>query len=225
MIPIHPSLVRFVQEFEEVSRRKGRYRNKIGHAELLFLENVWGPLFQFNFEGLTAEYPFVDAKGGERFVDFMYNRGNLRLMIEIDGFTTHAKHLSPSEFEDHLDRQNDLLLSGWLLIRFSARQVEQNPAHCQNKLQQALGSLWISTHGGLSSNDLHTWDIRKHAVIQLATRQEGWVRPVDVAKAFKLHLRTAQLWMKRFANEGSFIREGGAQRTTRYRLSQQSLWR
>jgi len=216
---MHPSLARFISDFEEESRQKGRYRHKIGAAERMFLENVWGPVFRFNFEGLRAEYPFIDAKGGERFIDFMYCRGNFRLMIEIDGFTTHARNISPSEFDDHLDRQNDLLLSGWLLIRFSARQVDNQEKKCQAKLQQALGHLWSSSHGGLTSKDVQAWDIRKHAIRQMAARNDGIIRPSDVAKEFKLHIRTAQLWLKRFSREGILIPVTGVVRTTAYQLA------
>jgi very-short-patch-repair endonuclease len=146
-----PSLASFIESFEEEAGRSGRYRVKIGHAEYIFLERVWGPVFQFKFDGLHAEYPFKDSKGGDRFVDFMYEHGGIRLIIEIDGYTTHARNISPGDFEDHLDRQNDLLLSGWFLLRFSARQVEHQSEYCRSKLQQALGNRWVQSYGILAA--------------------------------------------------------------------------
>lgn len=213
---MHPAISKFIKEFEENARRNRSYRTKIGTAEMMFLENVWGPVFQFNFDGLRAEYPFSDSKGGDRFVDFIYRHANIKLVIEIDGYTTHARNISSVEFDDHLDRQNDLLLTGWFLLRFSARQVEHKQSECQAKLQRAIGHLWSLTNG---ASDMHAWEIRKQSLIQLAFRTGGHLRPVDVARQFHLHSRTAQHWLKRFAAEGFFEAAGGSVRTTVYRLA------
>lgn len=215
---MHPATEKYIQQFEEEARRKGKFRLKIGPAEVLFLENIWGPVFRYNFEGLKAEYPFIDSKGGERFTDFMYARGFFKLIIEIDGFTTHAKQISQSEFEDHLNRQNDLILSGWLLIRLSARQVEYQQEQCRATLQRALGQLWSITHGGLSAHDTQFWESRKLTVLQIAARNDGLIRPREVSQACNISLRTAQNWLKRFAKEGNLLPASGPIRTSSYIL-------
>ena len=74
----------------------------------------------YNFDGLKPEYPFLDFEGGQRFVDFYYSKGPVKLIIEIDGYTTHARQISKSKFRDHLRRQNRLMYSGWFLLRFTA---------------------------------------------------------------------------------------------------------
>ncbi len=88
---MHPELRRFIDSFEREAREEGRLRHTLGHAETRFLERVWGPFMNFNFEGLKPEYPFFDFEGGQRFVDFYYSRGPVKLIIEIDGYTTHAQ--------------------------------------------------------------------------------------------------------------------------------------
>ncbi len=215
---MHPALASFIERFEHEAQKAGRYRVKIGHAEFIFLEKVWGPVFQFKFDGLRAEYPFKDAKGGDRFVDFMYEYGGIRLIIEIDGYSSHAKHISSGDFDDHLDRQNDLLLAGWFLLRFSARQVEQHSETCRSKLQQALGNRWVQVHGIVSPSEVDPWEQRLVTIKRMATNLNGTIRAIDVATAFQIQPRTAQKWMKRFTDYGWFVGIGTPSRNTAYRL-------
>ena len=216
---MHPSLSAYITKFETDARKSGSYRAKLGKAEFMFLEKVWGPLFQFNYEGLRAEYPFKDAKGGERFIDFMYDCNGIRLIVEIDGYTTHARNISPGEFDDHLDRQNDLVLAGWFLLRFSSRQVEHQSEQCRIKLMQAFGNRWVNTYSGVTSGSEQLWEQRRQAVTRLATRMDGFLRAIDVARCCKIEPRVAQKWMKRFTQQGWFEATGSAARTTGYVLT------
>jgi hypothetical protein len=65
------NLLAFIEQFEREAIEKGLYRKQLGRSEIIFLEQVWGPAFQYQFDGLKAEYPFKDAKGGQRFADFV----------------------------------------------------------------------------------------------------------------------------------------------------------
>jgi hypothetical protein len=64
VVEMHPEIVRFIAKFEEEAVRKGLYRKKLGKYEVLFLELVLGPVFNYDFEGLTAEFPLKDFKDG-----------------------------------------------------------------------------------------------------------------------------------------------------------------
>src|SRR5665647_664457 len=143
---MHPDVVRFIVNFEEEAVRKGLYRKKLGKYEVIFLELVIGPVLNYDFEGLSAEFPLKDFKGGDRFVDFIYIKNGMRFVFEIDGFTTHARDISPGEFDDHLFRQNELILSGWFLLRFSANQVERRAEQCQKQIFHAIGHWWSLSH-------------------------------------------------------------------------------
>ncbi len=216
---MHPNLKAYVEKFEDDARKSGSYRIRIGPAEFIFLERVWGPLFQYNYEGLSAEYPLKDAKGGDRFVDFIYVRGGIRLILEIDGYTTHARNISQGDFEDHLERQNEFIIAGWMVLRFSARMVELNAVGCQRQVQQAIGHWWSLAHGGPhSSGRTQVWDIRKQSVTQLALRYDGYIRAKDVSRELAIPIRTAQLWLNRFMKEGVLEPVVHAARITNYRL-------
>ncbi|WP_336788181.1 DUF559 domain-containing protein [Paenibacillus sp. MMO-177] len=212
-------LARFIESFEHEAAAKGQYRSKLGRMELIFLEQVWGPAFQFQYEGLKAEYPFRDFKGGQRFVDFVYVRNGIRLAIEIDGFTTHARDLTPGEFNDHLSRQNDLILSGWLVLRFSAWQVEHQPERCQRAVMQAIGYWWSRNYASDSGNPNQLQDIKKSLIMQIALRQDGRIKPDDVAKQFQVTGRTAVNWLHRLRDEGILESDPNAKRVSVYRLA------
>ncbi|WP_127583413.1 DUF559 domain-containing protein [Paenibacillus koleovorans] len=215
----HPNLTQFIEEFEREARMKGHYRATLGEMELAFLNQVWGPEFQYNFSGLHAEYPFKDYKGGQRFADFVYVRSGIRLLMEIDGFTTHARNLVPSEFDDHLSRQNDLILSGWLVLRFSANQVQRHPQECKRVIKQAIGHWWSLTHAVVPAKDADVWAFRRQHLVHLAIRHRGNITPKHVASEFDITNEAAVKWLKRYRDEGTFTGNGEGQRVRSYRLS------
>ena len=215
---MHHQLQAFIEQFEREALLNGSYRRKLGKAEISFLEKVWGPAFQYNFEGLKAEYPFKDAKGGQRFADFVYVRNGIRLLIEIDDFTSHAREISPGDFDDHLSRQNDMILSGWLVLRFSGRQVEKRPQICQRQLKQAVGHWWSLTQGNHSLNEREKWSLRTRRIVQIAAQRNGTVKPAEVAADFGVSNRSAAMWMKRLSEEGVFESQKEQLRTRHYRL-------
>lgn len=216
---MHHAVLQFIEEFERNALEKGLYRKKLGKGEIAFLTQVWGPAFQYNFEGLRAEYPFKDFKGGQRFADFVLIKNGAKIVFEIDGFTTHARNISPEEFEDHLTRQNDLILSGWLILRFSYRQVEKNPLPCQRQIKQAIGHWWSITQGALSVKHNDIWTLRQQSIVQIALRQNGLITPADVASEFSISNRSASLWLKRFATQGILLPSPHVKRVTSYRLA------
>jgi very-short-patch-repair endonuclease len=213
------NLSAFIEQFEREAIEKGLYRKQLGRSEIIFLEQVWGPAFQYQFDGLKAEHPFKDAKGGQRFADFVYVKNGIRMLIEVDGFTTHARDISPGEFDDHLTRQNDLILSGWLVLRFSAHQVEKRPQVCARQLKQAIGHWWSLTYGGYSAGEIDSWRLRKNHIAQMAMRRNGKIKPGEVAAEFNISNHTAGIWLKRFAKEGSFSVVPNQMRSTVYLLT------
>jgi very-short-patch-repair endonuclease len=140
-------------DFEETYRsfikyhlrmRKGeRYRRlKEGHgnAEKMFLNQVWWPLFH-QFQYLHPEYEVDDFKDGKRYLDFAYLRSRIRVSFEIDGYGPHLKNIGRRQFSDNLDRQNQLVLDGWIILRFSYDQVIEKPRRCQQVTQHIIGKL------------------------------------------------------------------------------------
>lgn len=216
---MHPEIIRFVESYEEQLRKSGSYRYRIGRYELAFLELVIGPAFAFNFDGLELEYPFKDFKGGDRFADFAYHKDGIRLLIEIDGFTTHARNISPGEFDDHLSRQNDLILQGWMILRFSVDQVMKQPMLCQRQVIQAIGHWWTLMNRTVKAEDSDIWMHRKQLISQFAFRYGGFLRVSDISHHFSIPARTARDWVSRFAHDGFLVPVRPNKKVIGYQLS------
>ena len=73
---------------------------------------------------------------------------DLRIAIEIDG---KAYHLFSEDWEDDLERQNDLVLDGWLVLRFSARVIRDHPEVVARRVRKALEDRRALTVAGWSS--------------------------------------------------------------------------
>jgi very-short-patch-repair endonuclease len=78
---------------------------------------------------------WIDVPGGGFEVDFTWS--SLRLAVEVDGWETHGDRHS---FEE--DRRRDALLSaaGWRVMRFTWRQVTQDPAFVVAGLRSVLAT-------------------------------------------------------------------------------------
>ncbi|KQX56788.1 DUF559 domain-containing protein [Paenibacillus sp. Root444D2] len=127
----------------QLQTRSGESQRRLqdghGHAEKLFLEQVWWPAVG-RFDFLHAEYPISDFKDGDRYLDFAYIRGNHLVCIEIDGYKAHHKDINRWQFADQLTRQNHLILDGWKVLRFAYDEMKEKPRRCQQLILQMMGS-------------------------------------------------------------------------------------
>ncbi|MED4229323.1 DNA-binding response regulator [Neobacillus cucumis] len=156
-----------------------------GHsqAEKMFLKQVWWPLF-YHFRYLHPEYEVNDFKDGKRYLDFAYIRPAIRICFEIDGYGPHLKNISRWQFSDNLERQNQLVIDGWTVIRFSYDQVMEYPRRCQQIVQQVIGR-WVGD--GLDQTSL---SIVEKEVLRLAIRKGEAISPVEVQKYLELSDKT-----------------------------------
>jgi hypothetical protein len=78
-----------------------------------------------------------DASGRRRYLDAEWPlRGGRRLVVEVDG----ALHLIVRRWWDDQLRQNDIMLSGDVLLRFPSAVVRCEPALVIDQLRRALSS-------------------------------------------------------------------------------------
>ncbi len=59
----------------------------------------------------------------------------LRLLIEVDGFAFHTDHAA---FESDRRRQNALVLAGWTVLRFTWRQLTEDPERVVGEIRKAI---------------------------------------------------------------------------------------
>lgn len=94
-------------------------------SERLFVDEFLYPLLGSKIEGIIPQYPFLDRTGKTRRIDFAYHGGKSPIALEVNGETYHAEGIIPNElFDDNLFRQNEILRSGYVLMRFSYSQLQ-----------------------------------------------------------------------------------------------------
>lgn len=202
-----------------VKSRQGEARRRLteglGHAEKLFLEQVWWPAFS-HFDNLVPEYEIQDFRDGTRFIDFAFIRGHVRLAIEIDGYGPHLQKITRSQFSDQWIRQNHLMLDGWKLLRFSFDDVKDKPRMCEQMLHQFMGKWFGSSHSGRHSS----CSIEEREIIRMALRSNRKVKPSDVCTALNVEQQKARTLLRSLLSKGILIPGArGKQRMYVYLLS------
>ena len=199
-------------------QRKGgrlqRLKEGHGHAEKKFLEQVWWPAFG-DYAFLHPEYEVYDFKDGVRYIDFAYVRNYFRIAIEIDGYGPHLKNQSKWQFSDSHNRQNDLLIDRWLILRFTYDDLEIHPRRCQQKIQQMMGRWLID----LKSKDNQSYGFMEREIIKLAiTMEKHAITPGDVSEYMEVGRKKAVQLLQGLVSKGAFEVASGLMRMRSYKL-------
>lgn len=191
--------------------RLKRLKEGLGVAERQFLQKVWWPMFG-NFERLHPEFQVLDYKDGLRYIDFAYIRSSFRVAIEIDGYGPHSRDITQAQFWDDLQRQNHLIIDGWLLLRFPYMAVVSYPRECQRTIQQLFG-IWEGSLGAV--DDLTVW---QREVFRLAIRSPGPITPSDVCRSLHISGDLARNTLHQLVDTRWLVPDGGTARIRRYML-------
>jgi len=103
------------------------YKSRITQeSEQLFVRDFLFPLFgEKHIKYVVPQYPFIDSEGRARRIDFGILYEGRKIALEVNGETYHAEGIIPNEnFDDNLNRQNEILNAGWFLLRFSYSQLQ-----------------------------------------------------------------------------------------------------
>jgi superfamily II DNA or RNA helicase len=128
----------------ELSAFIEKNRSKMNEIEEEFVRSIFYPYAgERGLDYLQVQTPFEDSQAKKRKLDFTIRTDRYSYCIEIDGYTYHAEgalRVSEDYFDDLLVKQNDLILCGWKLIRFSYNQIRKNPVLCIDTLRRAFKS-------------------------------------------------------------------------------------
>jgi len=200
---------------QHISLRKGECRrrllNGLGYAEMLFLEKVWIPVFG-HLVDLHPEYEVTDFRDAFRYIDFAFIHHWLRIAIEIDPFGTHLRDMSRDQHSDDRDRQNDLVIDGWKVIRFSLDRIRDNPRACQRRLQNLIGKYLVEWQR------LKELSLAEREIIRMATRVRREVKMQDVKTWLNISDPYAKRLLHGLVDKGELFPASGTQRITAYRL-------
>ncbi|MBW3110453.1 DNA-binding response regulator [Bacillus sp. MCCB 382] len=199
---------------ERNGERLRRLQEGHNQAEMLFLKQVWWPSF-YHFQYLHPEFEINDFKDGKRYLDFAYIRPAIRICFEVDGYGPHLKNISRWQFSDSLERQNQLVIDGWIVIRFSYDQVKEQPRRCQQIVQQVIGRF---LGDGM---DQITLSYAEKEVLRLAIRKGKAISPIEVEKYLKRTDKTVKKLLTQLVDKKMLIPESGVKRIRSYRLGDQ----
>lgn len=139
----------------------------------LYFEIILPTISEESSKYVYPQFKLKDDFGRERRIDFAIITDNSKVAIELDGYTYHAKgKISPEKFSDDLQRQNELILSGWKVIRFSWDQLNQTPEKCKDTLRRAIISD-IALHPYLHTQSINPHQIQKEALIRLENSRKA----------------------------------------------------
>lgn len=207
---------------KHITLRKGARLRRLeeghGHAEKIFLQQVWWRAFG-HFQDLHPEYEIKDFRDGTRFLDFAFLRQSLKLAIEIDGFGPHFSDISRSQFSDQLIRQNHLILDGWKVLRFSYDDVNSRPRMCEQMLQQCIGRHFSEIY-----SHVITLNVIEKEIIRYAHSLGRAIRPADIQKFLHVGQRKAQQTLKGMYEKSLLEPSGeGLYRIRCYKVNQNVL--
>lgn len=98
-------------------------------SELDFARKV---IRQVNLPEPSRQAGKRDSRGRRRWIDVVFEEW--RVMVEIDG----AQHEQPLDHWDDLDRDNDMEIEGYRMLRFPAWLVRDDPERVAKKMLEAL---------------------------------------------------------------------------------------
>jgi very-short-patch-repair endonuclease len=198
------AVANFIRKVEDKAHKLGKARFHLNEIEVAFLVNVFGPEFNYDFEGLEPQFHFKDYKGGNRYVDFVFIKGHIRIIIEIDGRRWHVTDITIEQYDDHQERQNDIILNGgFLLLRFTANMVMNKPMVCRRQLIQAVGRCYATSTESIPSTVYDLQALRKGKLQLLADKSNGILKPASVAEECGIPRRTAAYWLQQLSKEGT----------------------
>ncbi|WP_391573664.1 hypothetical protein [Cohnella sp.] len=159
---------------ESRGERQRRIKERHGFGEKLFLEQAWWPVVG-SLDGLYPEYEFVDTHGKYIYMDYGYIRDPRLTCIECDGFGSHARDIDRNTFTRGLDRQNEISLASWNILRFSVDKLKEDPADCQRYIRRMMEEWYRQERAGLLELPLY-----QREIVRLAARS---VNPITVEMA------------------------------------------
>ena len=123
--------------------------------------------------------------------------------------------ISRWQFSDNLERQNQLVIDRWTVIRFSFNQVKENPRRCQQVVQQVIGR-WVG-----DELDQPSLSFLEKEVLLLVIRKGEDISPTEVEKYLKLSDKTVKKVLSQLVKKKMLTPASGTKRIRSYRLGGQ----
>ena len=121
---------------EWIAENRKQIEHVAGYEEN-FVRTILAKIPEIRPEDVTAQYHFKDSKGGNRYIDFMISNQSkgYQLPIELDGYWKVNNY---RDFNDMLERQNDLMAIYGVLLRYTNNKMNQEPDKIVIEIRKTL---------------------------------------------------------------------------------------
>lgn len=185
---------------ESRGERKRRLLENHGRGERMLVARVLWPVLG-SLEHLHPEYEIRDLSGGVNFVDYAYiPSSQLELLLECDGFGPRWRDISRWDFDRQEERQNQLLLDEWRLLRFSFDGIMEKTERCRNTVRMALAKWGQMTVG--SGEEIYL-GVYERAILHYGLSNIGQtLTPTNVAQELGTNRHTVTKYMRMLEKKG-----------------------
>lgn len=121
---------------EWIAENRKQIEHVAGYEEN-FVRTILAKIPEIRPEDVTAQYHFRDSNGGNRYIDFMISNESkgYQLPIELDGYWKVNNY---RDFNDMLERQNDLMAIYGVLLRYTNNKMNHEPDKVVVEIRKTL---------------------------------------------------------------------------------------
>lgn len=203
---------------EATGERLRRLVKRHGYGEKLLLQQAWWPVLG-TLENLHPEYEIIGADGEHYFIDLAYLRSPGPTALESDSYSSHARDIDRDQFARALDRQNEIVLTGWNILRFSIDKLKEDPRACQNTIRRML-VCWY----GEESQHMDGLNIYQRELVRTAIRSSSPISVADACQLLGKKERFTRETLHSLVTMNVFEAASGNERIRTYQLSSSRNW-
>ena len=195
-----------------------RLVKKHGFGEKLLLEQAFWPVLG-SLDLLHPEYEIIGSNGERYFIDIAYIRNPKSTAIEADGYNPHARDIDRDQFSRALDRQNEIVLADWNILRFSIDKLKDNPVDCQRTVRKMLVNWYGEEHPFMQGLNIY-----QRELMRMAIRSSVLISVEEASSLLNKKERFTRETLQSLVKLNLFEAASGTSRIHKYRLSSSRNW-
>jgi len=102
-----------------------------------FLQELWGPLFNYQYDRLKSGYPLLHLPF-KTSVYLYYTDLPRPFAVELVGDRIKDGVCTEEEYDAYMIRWNRLAIAGWLHFRFTLEMFTDHPKVCEDIVRRGL---------------------------------------------------------------------------------------
>lgn len=200
----------WIQQHLKKRNGEGKDRLNRGHAhgEVLFLKEVWWPLFG-HFDDLHPEFEVKDWRGATSYLDFAWLPGIHRFNIDVKGYGPHVQQADRTRYSRELMRELYLQTIGYRNLSIPYDVLKENPS----LIRSMLASILLPYAEAKVESKRR---LTEKALLDFARRQSAPFSPMKAASELGLSSKTAGKHLRRLVEEGKLKSYSPGIRNYRY---------